>query len=146
MTSVHVVLDIAPSTQSNGFSSLPRTFKILSGRTSHKPLALNSPVLCYWYTYFPHWIMKSREAGPGFNIFKQFLLYTFISVWVHLWGHACHSMHVEIRGQLAGVDPFLLPCQSWGLNSGHTHTLCRPLIQEDHIYFILYLPVNSPPH
>lgn len=26
---------------------------------------------------------------------------------------------VEVRGQLTGVDPFLLPCGSLGLNSNH---------------------------
>lgn len=31
--------------------------------------------------------------------------------------HACRSAYVEIGGQLTGVD-FLLPYESWGLNSG----------------------------
>lgn len=33
--------------------------------------------------------------------------------------HMCHSMCIEVRGQLLGVISFLSPCSCQGLNSGH---------------------------
>lgn len=31
----------------------------------------------------------------------------------------CPGMHVEVKGQLAGVGYLLLPCRFWGSNSGY---------------------------
>ena len=39
-------------------------------------------------------------------------------VWYRVTG-VCHSMTMEVRGQLAGVGPLLPPCPSWRWDSGH---------------------------
>lgn len=33
--------------------------------------------------------------------------------------YACHSMHVEVKGQYAGAGSLFLPYEFWGLSSGH---------------------------
>lgn len=35
------------------------------------------------------------------------------------WGHVYHSIHVQVRKQLANVSSFLPLCWFWGWNSGY---------------------------
>lgn len=51
-----------------------------------------------------------------------YLLYVYVFVRVY----TCQGVHVEGKGQLAGVDSLLLPCGSWELNSCHQASAFTP--------------------
>lgn len=63
---------------------------------------------CVW------WIRYS--VSGYFNFFNPTL---FTCVCLLVYGHVCHSVCVEVKGQLSGVCSFL-PCGSWGLISGQS--------------------------
>lgn len=71
------------------------------------------------HTVFCALIFKPCQIDVFFNILLMFYTcYLFLFVCVHVYvsvyecvgTHSCHNTHVEVRGQLLGAGPLLLPC------------------------------------
>lgn len=66
-----------------------------------------------------------RETKLIFFTFIFILLCMCVFVCVYLCScmcvRMCHSVHMEVRGQLEGVDFLLLPCGSWKLSLSSKH-------------------------
>lgn len=57
------------------------------------------------------------EPGGSLENFMFYIFIYFILCVLAGVAHKCHSMHMAVRGQVAGASP-LIPCVSQGLNSG----------------------------
>lgn len=62
--------------------------------------------------------IKGHDQGD--SVFKKFFHCVDLCLCVRMWGcaHACHFVHVAVRGQLAVVGSLLLPCIFQGLKPG----------------------------
>lgn len=91
----------------------------------------------FWNLKVPPWQSSFKKATPlnpsqivpqkGNQVFKYMEpIWSFlfqitlgcIYVWV-VWAAVCHSTYMEVRGLLAEISFFLVPCMSWEFNSGH---------------------------
>jgi hypothetical protein len=61
----------------------------------------------------------SPPCSLSTSLLTGFNLCVYLFIYFHWVRESCHNMHVEARGQLAGVTSVLLPCRCRESNSGH---------------------------
>lgn len=74
--------------------------------------------VCVYVVCVVHLFMVAYFFIKTLTLTFKYSKIVFICVCVYLCGHACHSVHLEVRGQLLGVRFFFPPCGFRGLNSG----------------------------